>query len=33
MAGGLLNIISTGNNNVFLTGNPSRQRVLFARAY
>lgn len=24
MAGGLLNIISTGNNNVFLTGNPSK---------
>ena len=24
MAGGLLNIISTGNNNLFLTGNPSK---------
>jgi hypothetical protein len=24
MAGGLLNIVSVGNNNVFLTGNPSR---------
>ena len=24
MAGGLLNIVSTGNNNLFLTGNPSK---------
>ena len=24
MAGGLLNIVSTGNNNIFLTGNPSK---------
>lgn len=24
MAGGLLNIISVGNNNLFLTGNPSK---------
>ena len=24
MAGGLLNIISSGNNNIFLTGNPCK---------
>ena len=24
MPGGLLNIVSVGNNNIFLTGNPSK---------
>lgn len=33
MAGGLLNIVSIGNNNVFLTGNPSKTffKVIYAK--
>jgi hypothetical protein len=33
MAGGLLNLISTGNNNIFLTGNPSKTffKVTYAK--
>ena len=33
MAGGLLNIVSVGNNNVFLTGNPSKTffKVTYAK--
>jgi len=33
MAGGLLNIVSIGNNNVFLTGNPTKTffRVVYSK--
>ena len=33
MAGGLLNLISTGSNNIFLTGNPSKTffKVTFSK--